>query len=121
MPKNENKITASARNATPNTAAACASLLMWQTGFEHVYLQEERMSDIVELRRFSSEFGAQLALAHLTSEVINASMVTDDGGGALPNLSMLSGGVRLIVRAEDVKAAEEALKVLDDDETSEDG
>lgn len=76
------------------------------------------MSDIVELRRFSGEFEAQLALAHLASEGIDASVVTDDGGGAIPTLSMLSGGVRLIVRAEDVQAAEEALKVLDEDEVS---
>ena len=77
------------------------------------------MSDIVELRRFSGEFEAQLALAHLASEGIDASVVTDDGGGAIPTLSMLSGGVRLIVRAEDVHAAEEALKVLDVDDSSE--
>jgi hypothetical protein len=91
---------------------------MWQTEIEHAQLQEVWMSDIVELRRFSSEFEAQLALAHLASEGIKASMVTDDGGGALPNLSMLSGGVRLIMRAEDIEAAEEALKVLDEDEAS---
>lgn len=77
------------------------------------------MSDIVELRRFSSEFEAQLALAHLASEGIDASMVTDDGGGAIPTLSMLSGGVRLIVRAEDVEAAQEALSVLDENDGTE--
>ncbi len=70
------------------------------------------MSDIVEIGKFSSEFEAQLALAHLASEGIAAHMVTDDGGGALPNLSMLTGGVRLIVRAEDFQEAQTALSSL---------
>lgn len=74
------------------------------------------MSEIVEIGRFSSEFEAQLALAHLASEGITARMVTDDGGGALPNLSMLTGGVRLIVRSEDAQAASNALEILGDDE-----
>ena len=73
------------------------------------------MPDIVEIARFSSEFEAQLALAHLTSQGIRAEMVTDDGGGAFPNLSMLTGGVRLIVRSEDATAATQALENLADD------
>jgi hypothetical protein len=72
------------------------------------------MSDIVEIARFSGEFEAQVARAHLESVGITASMVTDDGGGAFPNLSMLTGGVRLVVRSEDAEAAMEALKLLDD-------
>jgi len=67
------------------------------------------MSEIVEIAKFSSEFEAQLALAHLMSEGIRAEMVTDDGGGAFPNLSMLTGGVRVLVRSEDAAAAIEAL------------
>jgi hypothetical protein len=44
--------------------------------------------------------------------------VTDDGGGALPNLTMLTGGVRLIVRSEDADTARTALTDLsEDDET----
>jgi len=70
------------------------------------------MSDIVEIGRFSSEFEAQLALAHLASEGITARMVTDDGGGAIPTLSMLTGGVRLIARSEDADAARAALAGL---------
>jgi hypothetical protein len=76
------------------------------------------MSDIVEIARFSSEFEAQLALAHLASEGITARMVTDDGGGALPNLTMLTGGVRLIVRSEDAGAARTALSALPEDDES---
>jgi len=74
------------------------------------------MSDIVEIGRFSSEFEAQLALAHLASEGITARMVTDDGGGAIPTLSMLTGGVRLIARSEDADAARAALSTLPEDD-----
>lgn len=76
------------------------------------------MSEIVEIGRFSSEFEAQLALAHLASEGITARMVTDDGGGALPNLTMLTGGVRLIARSEDADAAHAALNTLSEDDAS---
>ena len=75
------------------------------------------MSDIVEIARFSGEFEGQVAKAHLASVGIEANMVTDDGGGAFPNLSMLTGGVRLAVRSEDAEAAMEALKLLDETET----
>lgn len=73
------------------------------------------MSDIVEIAKFSGEFEAQIALAHLASEGIEANMVTDDAGGAFPNLSMVSGGVRIIVRAEDAQAATSALSNLNAD------
>jgi hypothetical protein len=75
------------------------------------------MSDIVELARFSGEFEAQVAKAHLASVGISATMVTDDGGGAFPNLSMLTGGVRLVVRDEDAEAATEALRSRDEDQS----
>jgi hypothetical protein len=74
------------------------------------------MPDIVEIARFSGEFDAQIAKAHLASVGIEANMVTDDGGGAFPNLSMLTGGVRLIVRGEDADAAVEALQSLAEDD-----
>ena len=43
---------------------------------------------------------------------LDAKVVTDNAGGALPSLSPLSGGVRVLVRAED---AAEALDLLADD------
>ncbi|MEN8239416.1 MAG: DUF2007 domain-containing protein [Actinomycetota bacterium] len=67
------------------------------------------MTDIVEIAQFSSEFEAQLAVADLASSGIEATMVTDDGGGAIPSMSMLTGGVRVIVRAEDAEAASQIL------------
>ena len=74
------------------------------------------MSEIVEIGRFSGEFEAQVAKAHLASVGIEARMVTDDGGGAFPNLSMLTGGVRLIVRSEDAAAAADALAMMGENE-----
>ncbi len=69
------------------------------------------MSDVTEIAKFSSEFEAQLAVAHLAAEGIEATVITDDGGGAIPTLSMLTGGVRILVRAEN---AEEAVRALSD-------
>ncbi len=77
------------------------------------------MSDIVEIARFSGEFEAQVAKAHLESEGVTARMVTDDGGGAIPTLSMLTGGVRLIVRSEDAEAANAALTRFSESEGNE--
>jgi len=81
----------------------------------HTVHQEDKMSDIVEIARYSSEFAGQTALAHLQSEGITAQMVTDDAGGAFPSLTMLTGGVRVVVRAEDAEAATRALEVLGTD------
>jgi len=73
------------------------------------------MTDVVEVARYSSEFAAQTALVHLKSEGINASLVTDNAGGAFPSLTMLSGGVRLVVLKSDVEAAQAVLAVNEDD------
>ncbi len=81
----------------------------------HTVDQEDHMSEIVEIAHYSSEFAGQTALAHLQAVGITAHMLTDDAGGAFPSLTMLSGGVRLVVREEDVEVASQALKELDDD------
>jgi hypothetical protein len=78
------------------------------------------MSEIIEIGRFSGEFEAQVAKAHLESVGIEARMVTDDGGGAFPNLSMLTGGVRLVVRSGDAASAAEALAVMGKSEDDDD-
>lgn len=74
------------------------------------------MPDVVEIARFSGEFEAQVAKAHLASLGIEATMVTDDAGGAFPNLSMLVGGVRLVVRSEDAQTAMDGLGILGRDD-----
>lgn len=68
------------------------------------------MTDLVEAGRFGSDFEARTACAVLESAGIDAKVVTDNAGGALPSLSPLSGGVRVLVRAEDVADARTLLK-----------
>jgi hypothetical protein len=99
-------------NANASAPLLYATDATCKTGEDSSDDQEDEMSDIVEIAKFSGEFEAQVAKAHLESEGITANMVTDDGGGAFPNLSMLTGGVRLVVRAEDAEEAMVALKLL---------
>ncbi len=72
------------------------------------------MSDIVEIASFGSSFEAKTASAHLASEGITSSVVTDNAGGAIPSMSMLEGGVRLIVRTEDAQRARDILSVVEE-------
>jgi len=68
------------------------------------------MSDIIEIARYSSEFAGQTAVALLEAAGIEAHMLTDDAGGAIPSLTMLSGGVRIVVRSEDAADARSTLE-----------
>ncbi len=67
------------------------------------------MNDLAEVGRFLNVFEAQTAVAVLEVSGIEATVVTDNAGGALPSLSALSGGVRVLVRVEDVSDAREVL------------
>lgn len=69
------------------------------------------MNDIVEIATYGTTFAARAAAAHLESEGIRASVVTDNAGGAIPSMSQLSAGVRLIVASDD---AERATSILND-------
>jgi hypothetical protein len=69
------------------------------------------MNDIVEIATYGTAFAARAAAAHLESEGIRASVVTDNAGGAIPSMSLLTGGVRLVVPSED---AERATSILAD-------
>ena len=77
--------------------------------------------DIIEVGSFGTKFDAQVAVAHLQSVGIDARMVSDDAGGAIPSLTGLSGGARVMVLREDAERAREALADIEDDETSGDG
>jgi hypothetical protein len=68
------------------------------------------MSKIVEIARYSSEFAGQTAVARLQAVGITAHMLTDDAGGAIPSLTFLTGGVRVVVRSDDAAAARTALE-----------
>lgn len=68
------------------------------------------MEDIVEVATFGTTFEAKAAAAHLAAENIRSSVLTDNAGGTIPSMSMLDGGVRLVVAGKD---ADEALQILD--------
>lgn len=73
------------------------------------------MVDIVEAASFGSAFAAGLAVAHLASVGIEAKFVSDDAGGAIPSMTGLSGGARVMVRIEDLERAREALEDVAED------
>jgi len=67
------------------------------------------MTDIVEIASYGTTFAARAAVAHLESEGIKASVVSDNAGGAIPSMSNLSAGVRVVVSSDD---AEQASSIL---------
>ncbi len=69
------------------------------------------MSNLVELGTYESVLAARVAAAVLESVGIESHIVTDNAGGAIPSLSPLAGGVRLLVRAEDQIDAVETLDI----------
>jgi hypothetical protein len=89
------------------------------------------MNDIVEIASYGTTFAARAAVAHLESEGIKASVVTDNAGGAIPSMSNLSGGVRIVVTSDDAERAsavlaeafspEEVEEAEDADERTEEG
>ncbi len=78
------------------------------------------MEDIVEVATFGTTFAARAAAAHLTAEGIRSSVLTDNAGGAIPSMSLLDGGVRLVVASDDLEDARLVLEqiVLETDETT---
>lgn len=74
--------------------------------------------------RFSSRIEAELACSMLREHDIDARIAADDAGGQHPELSMLTGGVRLAVAPEDVELARALLDAgipdLDDAEADDD-
>jgi hypothetical protein len=75
------------------------------------------VDDIIEIATYGTAFEARAAAAHLESENIRASVLTDNAGGAIPSMSLLEGGVRLVVAAPD---AERARTILEEREVPED-
>lgn len=69
------------------------------------------MSHLVEVGTYESVLAAEVAAAVLDSVDIESHIVTDNAGGAIPSLSPLSGGVRLLVRQEDRVDAVETLDI----------
>jgi hypothetical protein len=79
------------------------------------------MSNVIEIATYGSTFSAEIAVAHLESLGIDASIATDNAGGAFPSMTGLASGARVYVRVEDAERAKEALADLDDAEVTENG
>jgi hypothetical protein len=56
-----------------------------------------------------NEVDARTAAAMLSSIGIESLVLTDNAGGAFPSLSVLNGGVRLVVHPDDEQEALDAL------------
>ena len=65
---------------------------------------------LVEVRSFNSALVAEEAREFLEQNGIDALVLADDAGGAIPALGMATGGARLLVRAEDSSKALELLE-----------
>ena len=63
---------------------------------------------LTAIRTFISETEAEIAQGALTAFGIEAILSHDNCGGQRPHLNLV-GGIRLMVRPEDVEQAEEAL------------
>jgi hypothetical protein len=70
------------------------------------------LDEAVVVRTYAGEMVASIAAARLGSEGIEAHIQKDDCGGAYPALQM-SGGVRLLVKPEDLENAEKILNELE--------
>jgi hypothetical protein len=64
-------------------------------------------SELVVLRDFLNKAEAEIAQGALQAEGVESIIQADDAGGEEPGLWM--GGVKLLVRSEDVKIANEIL------------
>lgn len=64
---------------------------------------------LITIRTFTNETEAHLAKGALEAFGIDCMIARDDCGGQRPHLA-LTGGLRLLVRAEDAQSAAEALQ-----------
>ena len=72
------------------------------------------MADLVSIKTFLHRHEAELAKGLLAEQNIEAMISADDLGGYRSHLAFGMGGVRLLVKKEDVDKAKEALEVLED-------
>lgn len=70
----------------------------------------EDHGSLVQIASFDTVFEAEAAKALLEDADIDALVLADDAGGALPPLGMATGGARLLVRAEDAALALDVLE-----------
>ena len=65
---------------------------------------------LVEVRTYDTALVAEEARDYLEQQGIDALVLADDAGGAIPALGIGTGGARLLVRAEDVPKAIDLLQ-----------
>jgi hypothetical protein len=65
---------------------------------------------LVEVQSFGSALVAEEVREYLEQNGIDALVLADDAGGAIPALGMTTGGARLLVRAEDLSKARDLLQ-----------
>lgn len=78
------------------------------------------LDSVVLVRTYANEVEASIAASRLESEGIEAHTQKDDCGGAYPALQM-SGGVRLLVKHEDLEDAEKILKAMEAEDSGDVG
>ena len=64
--------------------------------------------ELVPLASYGSRLEAELVVQQLESAGIDAVLASDSAGGMVPSLTSV-GGVRVLVRADDVAAAAEVI------------
>jgi hypothetical protein len=78
---------------------------------------ELQNSELSTIRSFGSESEAMVARSALEAFGIDCTLSSDDCGGQRLHLA-ITEGIRLLVRAEDAKAAEEILSAPADEENN---
>ena len=68
------------------------------------------MVNLVCIKTYTDRLQAELARGLLESNNIKAMVSADDAGGANPALLLATGGVRLLIKEEDIQ---KAVKVLE--------
>lgn len=73
------------------------------------------MKDLICVKTYTNRVEAELAKGFLKTSSIEAIVSADDCGGVRPELGLGTGGVRLLVKKEDIQRA---LKVLENSNKS---
>ena len=68
------------------------------------------MADLICIKNYNNRVEADLANGLLEASGIEAIVSADDCGGTYPNLSLVTGGTRLLVKDEDAQKALDVLK-----------
>ena len=72
--------------------------------------------ELVPIGNFESRLEAELVLRRLQAAGIQAAVTTDSAGGMVPSLSAMGPGPSVLVRAEDLAAAQALLEEPAEDE-----